>query len=824
MDCAVCQSPVDVDATRCAACGASLDEDEDAATVAGPRFTDVGALLPLGEVLAERWELEERLGVEGPLARFRAIDQENDARVCVTVIARELLPGAAEREAVCERLAACVGVGNRYVPGLLDVDRERALLFVVEPLVAGPSLRSLLDARRARGESMQASEVLPVVAQLAAALAGLPPPHRHGDVRAERVVVGREGLRLVLPFLLPSLPGAALARLLAPDDVWRRALAPEVLRGTAGDAADRFGVAVIALEALTGQPPGRPFPAFRAGLAPVEDALRELLAPEASARPSSLAGLVEALAECAHLPVPDLDPGPFRRVRRSGAHRADTTLRTAALDADGRVAVPREELELSESTKESDLSTPGFAEPAEPATIVAPRAAIPGLGDVRPLEASLAKDALPPAYRLDEGPTLAERERDTRRVVAVSEDDAPVVLAGLATPEPAPASAAPPRLTSSVPPRRRAIAGAAPGGTQEISMDEVFESRVPGGAVSVSGLDPRLLRAARAPREVARAHDGLRESERPAPERKSRGSDTQPRSAADLAEMRDDDAARRGPPSSTPPPSHPAVRPVGVARAERLPAPEPRSRAPLPSLRRSRPPGPIAGTVPLPDDARRPLREPITQDTPAEEPPTIAISPSSLPQRLPRASASARPPLSAPQSDGGPASDRPRAAPASTRPAPMSERPVTSAAPAASARPERLAPLPGLLSSPVSRAQPPADAPLPGTIPLASRLSSSELPGTAPLAPGALPISPGPTTGAHAQRVRQRAPTVRVEDFAERPLRSASGGVVLWMSVAIALVIVCVGAFIAWRRQATQQRERQRIYQERIEQVRRQNR
>jgi hypothetical protein len=87
-----------------------------------------------------------------------------------------------------------------------------------------------------------------------------------------------------------------------------------------------------------------------------------------------------------------------------------------------------------------------------------------------------------------------------------------------------------------------------------------------------------------------------------------------------------------------------------------------------------------------------------------------------------------------------------------------------------------------------------------------------------------LPISPGPTTGAHAQRVRQRAPTVRVEDFAERPLRSASGGVVLWMSVAIALVIVCVGAFIAWRRQATQQRERQRIYQERIEQVRRQNR
>lgn len=290
MDCAVCQSPVDVDATRCAACGASLYEDDDAATVAGPRFMDVGALLPLGEVLAERWELEERLGVEGPFSRFRAIDQESDARVCVTVVARELLPGTAEREGVGDRLDACVGVGNRYVPGLLDVDRERALLFVVEPLVAGPSLRSVLDARHARGETMQVSEVLPVVAQLAAALAGLPPPHRHGDVRAERVVVGREGLRLVLPFLLPALPGAALVRLLAPDDVWRRALAPEVLRGAAGDAADRFGVAAIALEALTGQPPGGPFPALRVGLAPVEDALRELLAPDPSARPPRSSG------------------------------------------------------------------------------------------------------------------------------------------------------------------------------------------------------------------------------------------------------------------------------------------------------------------------------------------------------------------------------------------------------------------------------------------------------------------------------------------------------------------------------------------------------
>jgi hypothetical protein len=803
MDCAVCQSPVDADATRCAACGTSLYEDDEAATIAGSRFTDVGALVPLGEVLAERWELEERLGAEGPFARFRAIDQESDARVSVTVFARELLPGAAERETVRERLAACVGLGNRYVPGLLDVDRERTLLFVVEPLVAGPTLRSVLDARRARGETMQVSEVLPVVAQLAAALVGLPPPYRHGDVRAERVVVGREGLRLMSPFMLPALSAPALARLLAPDDAWRRALAPEVLRGTAGDAADRFGVATIALEALSGHPPGVAFPSLRGELAPVEEALRELLVRDPASRPASLVALVEALAECAHLPVPDLDPAPFRRVRRSVASRvgpaeaaaspasegpravgADTTLRTAALDAEGRPQTAAPWSQVPDIETDPGESEPELEEPGESATVVAPRAALPGLGGVRAFVAPLVKDALPAAYRLDEGPTLAERERDTRRVVAVSEDDAPAVLAALGSVDAA-ASPTAARAESPVPPQRRAVAGAAPGGTQEISMDEVFESRANAASAVDSGIDPRLLRAARAPRRATSDSEPPPALEEPASASMQRGGDTQQLSVSDLAAMRDEDVARRAPSSSP----LPVVRPASVVRAARLPAPE--RRGPLPSLRRSSPPEPIAGTVPLPADARRPLREPITVNTPAEEPPTVAV-----------------------------------AHPRSPIAAPTIERPsisVVPTSPGAAPRSERVAPSPGPIPAQVVRVQSPASAPLPGTIPLASRLASSELPGTAPLAPDALPISHGPTTGAHAQRLRQRAPTARADELAPRPPARTSGSAVLWMSVLVALAIVCVGAFIAWRREAAQQRERQRIYQERIEQVRRQN-
>ncbi len=715
MECAVCQTPVGADSSTCAACGAEVYPDDDGATVAGPRWLDPGTLLRLGEVLAERWELEERLGLDGPFARYRAIDQESDARVVVTVFAREMWPGAAEREAVRERLAASVGVGNRYLPGLLDVDRERALLFVVEPLVQGTSLRSVLDARRARGETMQVSEVLPVVAQLAAALAGLPPPHRHGDVRAERVVVGREGLRLISPFLLSVLSGAALVRAVAGDAAWRRALAPEVLRGTAGDAADRYGVAGIALEALAGAPPGAAFPTLRRGLEPVEEALRALLAPEPAARPGSLAGLIEALAACARLPVPDLDPGPFRRVRRAGAPRtsllgtaapsaspgalgeasaatapptarSDATLRTAALDAEGRPVAPPVALEVSETLEELEVLARVGAFPF-PTDAETQPASIPALSSSGATSSSVSKssdspraplpllpDALPSAYRLDEGQTLPERARDTRRVVALPEALAPAVLASVSR---RPALGLPVRATPPISgdaasgplaaPRRQPIAGAAAGGTQEISMDEIFETRPAQKPPEPEGLDPRLVRAALAAGPVPRAPETAEQGGPPAPRAVAsarrparRGAETQQLSAADLAEMRDDAQAAAS--------ARPAAAVAGVPHFEVRRAPDAPARSRLPALRRPSD-GPIAGTLPLPTGARSPRSEAITQDgavadheapRPSAAPFLLAAGAPGVPNRLPPAPTSVRPPGALPPAPRVPASERPR--------------------------------------------------------------------------------------------------------------------------------------------------------------------
>jgi hypothetical protein len=376
MECVVCGEPLGVADASCPACGAlaAPPTDHGSTQVSGARRTDTAGGPPPGEVLAERYEVEERIGVDAICARYRALDQETEQRVVLAVVWPELVPSQRERDALVARLRGAVGTGGRFLPGLLDADREGTHVFVVEPFHHGASLRDVLDARGMRGETMSAVEVLPVAAQLAAALGGIAPPLHHGDVRAERVLVDRDGLRLTGPFLLPALPPSAVARALAADDLARRTCAPEVLRGiSSSDAADRFGVAAIVLEALTGRTPdvprGSALPAH--GHPRVDEALRSLLAADPAARPPTLVALVEALAEAAGLPVPDLDPAPFRRTRRA------TSVRPPRL---------------------------GAREPAPPSYVAE------GTTDVM---RSGAGAELPPAYRAgaaacDEGPTLAE--------------------------------------------------------------------------------------------------------------------------------------------------------------------------------------------------------------------------------------------------------------------------------------------------------------------------------------------------------------------------------------------------------------------------------
>jgi hypothetical protein len=324
-----------------------------------------------GDVLGERFEIRDVVESDSLVLTYRAIDQETEAPVLVRVTAPGLL-GEREARRLHERLRPLIGMrgviagdgegaGSSVWPGLLDVDREGALVSTVEPWPKGTSFRAVLEARRVKKKRFDAAELLPFIARIAAALDALPECGRlsglhHGDLRASRVFVHRDGMSITGGFLLAALPGDAVAEALTRDIALRWTLPPEFADGLAGRPADRHAVAALAWEALEGEPPP---PSVQPADCRSEPALGAILVryldPDPSARPATLRNLVEALAVCASATVPEQRD---RLVLRGGdaSSSEETTTETGSYQlSDGELVALDDDTNRSPRQRGADL-------------------------------------------------------------------------------------------------------------------------------------------------------------------------------------------------------------------------------------------------------------------------------------------------------------------------------------------------------------------------------------------------------------------------------------------------------------------------------------
>ncbi|NOY92610.1 MAG: hypothetical protein GXP55_15570 [Deltaproteobacteria bacterium] len=364
--------------------------------------------LPAHTVIGERYEVREELRRDGLSRSYLAFDQEAEEPVLLRRLAADLVAPGKPMRAVLDRLRPKLGLGGRFLSGPMDADIEEDRLYVVEPLPRGVPLSAVMRRRTSEERAFGAKEVLPIVAQVAAALACIPPPHAHLEVTARQIWIDPEGSMLTGSFLLGCLEASAIARVLARDTGLASSAAPELRDGNAGDAADYFSVGRLthalllpteeALSALT--------------LGPVAEAITGLTQTDRGSRATSLDPLVEGLARLGGLPTPELDPGAYRRPR---ARRRPSK----------RAPAPREEVSAM---------------------------------DARLVRAAKAADAA--------------RDIDPR-----------LLRAARSTPEDA-----------SPEPHVREIPGAASGGTQEISLDQIVDEAPLRD--DLDGLDPRLVRAA----------------------------------------------------------------------------------------------------------------------------------------------------------------------------------------------------------------------------------------------------------------------------------------------------------------------------------------
>jgi formylglycine-generating enzyme required for sulfatase activity/tRNA A-37 threonylcarbamoyl transferase component Bud32 len=217
----------------------------------------VASLRP-GRVLAERFEVRERIGVGGMGEVYAAWDRRLGKEVAIKVIRPELLADAAVRQAfLAEGRIACE-LSHPNIVNVYDVHLEGDVHFLAMERLTGRTLRDEMDERRQRRQGFELARVRGVLGDVAAALHDAHRRTVHRDVKPENVFLCADGTAKLMDFGI-----AAALRSGGGDDA--RAIsrgsavyaAPEQVRdpANADPRSDQFGLAAIGYEMVTGRPP-----------------------------------------------------------------------------------------------------------------------------------------------------------------------------------------------------------------------------------------------------------------------------------------------------------------------------------------------------------------------------------------------------------------------------------------------------------------------------------------------------------------------------------------------------------------------------------------
>ena len=273
------------------------------------------------DILPARYRNPQLSGRGGMGDIYRATDAVLGRDVAVKILADRYAQDDAVRERFTrEALAAARLSGESNIVTIFDVGEHRGRPYIVMEYLGGGSLDDLLRARGAQPPAQ-------VFAWLGQAARALDVAHRRGvvhrDVKPGNLMLDGEGNVHVADFGIASAAG--MESLTVTGTVLGTAgyLSPEQAQGDrATPASDRYALAVVAFELLTG---GRPYEAD----SPTAEAAAHINAP------------VPSVSRRSGLP-PELDPVFARALAKDPHHRYDSAaefvaaLRAAFADAAGR--------------------------------------------------------------------------------------------------------------------------------------------------------------------------------------------------------------------------------------------------------------------------------------------------------------------------------------------------------------------------------------------------------------------------------------------------------------------------------------------------------
>ena len=226
-------------------------------------------VLATGALIADRYEIQEVLGVGGTGIVYRALDRTLDESIAIKMLRAELLaddPRA--REELKQELRLTRRVSHRNIVRTHDFGVSRGMPYLTMEYVEGTSLAAVL----ARRGALPSSVVLALAKQLMRALdAAHEQGVMHGDVKPANLLLATDGQLKVTDFGVASLVRRPASPVSQVSPVQETAgpprlagavvgtpeyMAPELLLGGQPDvSSDLYAAGMVLHECLTGSTP-----------------------------------------------------------------------------------------------------------------------------------------------------------------------------------------------------------------------------------------------------------------------------------------------------------------------------------------------------------------------------------------------------------------------------------------------------------------------------------------------------------------------------------------------------------------------------------------
>jgi hypothetical protein len=289
-----------------------------------------------GQLLFDRYRLEERVGRGGMADVWRAHDERLDRTVAVKVLHPRLLPDESWRRRFVAEARAASGLSHPGIVPVYDVIDDPNLPAIVFQYVEGESLA----VRLRRDGSVPVQQATSIATQVAEALdlahrAGLV----HRDVKPANILLDRrDGRARLVDFGIARVVDDAQAELTGAHEVLGtlRYMAPEQLAGKPADArTDLYALGLVI---------GEMIPDLEAAPDWLRVIVGRLRAPDPADRPASAADVERALAtgdlperggeaEPEAIPTPGFDARPADTEARDANALDAPTVSLAAMDA-----------------------------------------------------------------------------------------------------------------------------------------------------------------------------------------------------------------------------------------------------------------------------------------------------------------------------------------------------------------------------------------------------------------------------------------------------------------------------------------------------------